>query len=176
MAQTLDQLRIDLSTPDYGVAYIINNNPEEVADRLRAQGFIVSDADGMADALNELLAAGNTSGFRQALSVPVRLDRISPEEIAVLTETAVAMANAGGEPITKNSDGGFNVAALFGGLATGYLSYLTLTGQQQVNPQAPNTNQQPQQPRQDNTMAWVLGIAAIVVVVVVVVMLTKGKK
>lgn len=174
MAQTIEMFRQNLATPDYGVAFMIANNPEDIADNLRSQGFIVSDADGIVQALNELLATGNSAGFRSALTVPVRTDRLTSEELAVLAEVSSGMANATGEGLPKNSDGSFNVSALFGGLATGYLSYLSLAGQNQVNPQAPK----PEEPKAatDNTMAWVLGIAAVVVVIVVVVMLTKGKK
>lgn len=175
MAQTIDQLRQNLQTADYGVAYILANNAEDVADNLRSQGFIVSTADDITTALNEMLAAGNGAAFIAALSVPVRLDKISNEELGVVAQVAAGMANISGNPLAKNSDGSFDVAALFGGLATGYLSYLTLTGQQQVNPQ--QAAQQPQQPRRhDNTLAIVLGVVAVVVVIVVVVMLNKGKK
>jgi hypothetical protein len=175
MAQTIEQLRMNLMTPDYGVAYIIANNAEDVADNLRSQGFIVSDADGIVEALNSLLAAGNRTGFISALSVPVRLDRITDQELAVLAEASKGVSDAAGMPMAKNSDGSFDVGALFGGLATGYLSYMQLSGQQQVNPQQAAANQPPAPPR-DNSMSLVLGIIAIVVVVVVVVMISKGKK
>jgi len=174
MAQTIEQLRINLTTPDYGVAYILANNPEAVADNLRGMGFIASDADGIVKALNELLAAGNSAGFTAALSVPIRLDRVTPEELAVVADVANGMANASGQPMAKNSDGGFDVGALFSGLATGYLTYMSASGQQTVNPANPNPPAPPKP--QDNTMAWVLGIAAVVVVIVVVVLIAKGKK
>jgi hypothetical protein len=175
MAQTIDQLRQNLQTADYGVAYILANNAEDVADNLRSQGFIVSSADDITEALNAMLAAGNGAAFVQALSVPVRLDKISNEELGVVAQVASGMANISGKPLPKNSDGSFDVAALFGGLATGYLSYLSLTGQQQVNPQ--QAANQPQQPRRpDNTLTIVLGVVAVVVVIVAIVLISKGKK
>ncbi len=179
VANSLDQLRTSLLSPDYAVAFIIGNNPEAVADNVRQMGFIASDADGIVRALNAMLADGRGEDFIQALSVPVRTDRLTAEELAVLGEQSVAISRAYGKAATgsnsyKDESGGFNWNALFGGLASGTLAYLQLNGANQVNPGAAQPTTPP--PAKDNTLTWVLGGIAVIVLVVVVVIAIKASK
>lgn len=176
MITTNEQFRASLVDPDFGVAFIIGNNPEAIGDIIRQMGVVCSTPQDIVEALNGFLAGGQGELFVQALSVPVRMDRLSPEQLVIVAEQAQAISNVAGTPMAKSADGGFNVAALFGGLATGYLSFLQLSGGQ-VNPTAAaGAAAPPPPPKKDNTMAIVLGGIALVVVILIVVALVKAKK
>jgi hypothetical protein len=171
-AITLDQYRAQLSDPDAAVAVILSNNPEDVAEKLRNMGLVVSGVDGLAEALNTLLAANDGKGFVDALSVPVRKDRISADELEVLTQTSQAMMRANGGITAKSLD----LNALFAGLATGTLAYLQSTGATNVQPGAAAGATPPVPPKKDNTTMWIVGgIAALILVVIVIVVLKKTK-
>lgn len=175
VALTLDQLRESLTNPDFAVAFIIDNNAEAVADKLRQMGFIASDEQGITVALNTMLADGRYNDFISALTVPVDTSKLTPEQLAVVGEMAQAMSRASGQPGQyKSGDGAFNWNALFGGLASGTLAYLQMSGQQSVKPE----NAIPKDPQgpKDNTLYWVLGIAGGIVLLIVAVLLIKAKK
>lgn len=179
MQLTIQQFREGLSDPDFAVGFIINNNPEAVAERLRSMDFIVSDADGIVRALNQLLAEDQGQRFVDALSVPVNIDVLSAEELAVLGQQSIAMANVAGAKSNnmKDEEGGFNWGALFGGLAQGTLFYLNSTGQGQVNPQAGAANAAANPPQaKDNTLWWVLGSVLLIIVVVAIIIIAKRAK
>ncbi len=175
MQLTQQQFREGLSDPDFAVGFIINNNPEAVAERLRSMDFIVSDADGIVRALNELLANGDGARFIQALSVPVDTSTLSAEEQVILGQQSLAMANvAGAKSNNIKDDGGFNWGAVFGGLAQGTLFYLDQTGQATVDPQAGATNAAaPPAASSSNTMWWVLGGVLLVAVIIAVLIIAK---
>lgn len=176
MAQTPEQLRLSLAEPNFGVAFMIENNPGAIADNLRGMGFIVSDSDGIVEALNTLLARGDGALFVQALSVPVVTDRLSAEEVAIVMEQGIAMGNIGGAPLksTTQPGGGFNVGAAFAGLAAGYLTYMSTSGQQQVNPQQAAAQQTPA-PQPTNYTPIIIGVLVVVAVIAVIYFLSKKK-
>lgn len=171
MLQTIDQFRANLADPDYAVGFILQNNPEDVADNLRGMGLTVSNTQDITNALNGFLEDGRGELFVQALSVPVKTELISDEQLVVLAQQATAMANAAGQPLAKSAQGGFNVNALLGGLATGALFYLNSNNQNQVQP----TNTPKPVEQKDNTMMWVLIGGAVIVVIVVLAMVLKKK-
>lgn len=84
-----------LTDVDYAVSYIVKNNAPAVADRLQTYGFSVSDDDSIFEALNELLSEGRLAEFREALSVPMRTDAVDPAQLAVVSDVAKGMAQAG---------------------------------------------------------------------------------
>jgi F0F1-type ATP synthase membrane subunit c/vacuolar-type H+-ATPase subunit K len=176
-ALTLDQFRLGLQDPNFAVAVIIGNNPEDVADRLRNMGLIVSSADDITIALNALLDAGNYTGFRDALSVPLRADRMSGDEIAVLQQQVPSMVRAAGGDMKSTGQGqgnAFNLNALFAGLATGTLAYLNATGQQQVQPGTAANAQQPAPAKDNTTMYIVIGVVVVLVIVAIIAFKKKG--
>lgn len=150
------------------IGYIVQNNGEAVADRLRALGFIVNGPKGIEDALNALLQANRTREFVQVLDVPFNTEDADPNEIAAVRDAVVALnARAGNRaPV--------DVSALFGGLATGTLFYLNSTGQQTVGAKPPSDTggNKPPEPKKDNTMLYVaiggglLLLAAIIIILI----------
>ena len=175
MVTTTDQLRAAFADPNFAVSFILENNSPAVADNIRAMGVVVSTQQDIANALNAFLADGRGDLFVQALSVPVNTDSISQETLMILAEAAQASSNIAGGPTTKSANGGFDVNALFGGLATGTLFYLNQTGKP-VNPTGTAANTPPAAARQDNTMTYVMIGVAVIVVVVVIIALVKAKK
>jgi hypothetical protein len=176
MITTNEQFRASLVDPDFGVAFIIGNNPEDIGDNIRGMGVVCSTPNDIVQALNGFLEAGQGELFVQALNVPVRMDRLSPEQLVIVAEQAQAISNVAGKPLAKSAEGGFNVNALFAGLATGYLTFLNASGTAQVNPNAAAGAAAPPAPKKDNTMAIVLGGIALVVVILIVVAVVKAKK
>lgn len=175
MITTNEQFRASLVDPDFGVAFIIGNNPEDIGDNIRGMGVVCSTPNDIVQALNGFLEAGQGELFVQALNVPVRMDRLSPEQLVIVAEQAQAISNVAGRPLVKSAEGGFNVNALFAGLATGYLTFLNASGTAQVNPNAA-AGAAPPAPKQDNTMTIVLGLIALVVVILIVVAVVKAKR
>jgi hypothetical protein len=175
MITTNEQFRASLVDPDFGVAFIIGNNPEDIGDNIRGMGVVCSTPNDIVQALNGFLEAGQGELFVQALNVPVRMDRLSPEQLVIVAEQAQAISNVAGKPLAKSAEGGFNVNALFAGLATGYLTFLSASGTNQVNPNAA-AGAKPPEPKQDNTMAIVLVGIALVVVILIVVAVVKAKR
>lgn len=169
--QSIDQFRANLADPDYAVGFILRNNAAAVADNLRGMGLVVSTPDDITNALNQFLERGQDELFVQALTVPVDMDNITQEELVVLAQVANAQANAAGRPLAKSAEGGFNINALLGALATGALFYLNSTGKPAVNP----TTTPPAATPKDNTMTYVLIGGAVVLVVILIVVLTRKK-
>lgn len=168
-AITLDQFSIGLSDPNYALGVMIANNPEAIADNLNNNGFIVSDHQGIADALNEILDRKDYALFKQVLSVPIRLDRMGPEEVNIVTTQAAAMTRAAG-----GSAKSFDLNAAFGGLATGVLTYLAATGTTAVDPNGAKAPPKP--PEKDNTMLYVgIGVGAVLLIILLFIGLKKGK-
>jgi hypothetical protein len=175
MITTNEQFRASLVDPDFGVAFIIGNNPEDIGDNIRGMGVVCSTPNDIVQALNGFLEAGQGELFVQALNVPVRMDRLSPEQLVIVAEQAQAISNVAGRPLVKSAEGGFNVNALFAGLATGYLTFLSASGTG-VNPNAAAGAAAPKAPEEDNTMAIVLGVIALVVVIIIVAAVVKAKR
>ena len=165
MAQTLDQFRTGLSDPNFAVAFMVQNNPEGIADNLRNMGLVVSSPHDIVEALNGFLEAGDDQAFKDALNVPVVMERITPDELAVLGQQVPAMVRAAGGQAKS-----FDVNALFAGLATGTLYYLNQTGQTRVEagPAVP-----PAAPKQDNSTMYIIGGIVLVVIIVAIILLRK---
>lgn len=172
---TIDQLRQSLTDPNYIVAFIIDNNGEAVADKLRQMGFIASDRLGITNALNQMLADGRQADFINALTVPVDTSKLTPEQLATVSEMAQAMSNVSGQPGNyKSADGTTNWNAIFGGLATGTLAYLQLSGQTSVKPD--NAQPKPPEAPKDSTTMWLLIGGGLLVLTVLIIILVKAKK
>lgn len=167
---TDSELKSGLTDPNYGVGYIIGNNPQPIAERLRDMGFVVSTPDDIAQALNALLQRGDGALFIQALSVPMMLDETDPAEAVIVADTARAMRRMAG----AKSLGDATAEDWFGGLAAGYLAVLQSTGAS-VDPQT-TTAVAPQATKPDNTLMYVLGAVGAVLIIVLVVMAVKAAK
>jgi hypothetical protein len=167
---TFEQFRQGLADPNYAVGVMIANNPEDIADNLNNMGFNVSNFQDISNALNELLQKGQGNRFVEALSVKVRQDRMSPQEVAIVTQMGAAQMQVNGG--TAKS---FDLNAAFAGLATGALAYLAATGTNTVAPGAAAGNQPPRPPAPpDNTGMWIgIGIGALVLVVVLILVMKK---
>lgn len=102
MATLVDFKQQLLTDPSFAVSYIVQNNPVDVASRLRGLGFRVSNTSDVFEALNALITADNWNAFWQALSVPYKAEGIDAAEVAIVLEVAQGMANAakftGGQP------------------------------------------------------------------------------
>lgn len=166
-ALTFDQFRENLSDPNYALGVIIANNPEDVADNLNNMGFNVSNFDDIANALNALLEKGDKQKYIDALSVKIRQERMSPQEIAIVTQQGAAMMQVAGG--TAKS---FDWNAAFAGLATGTLTYLSATGGNRVAPTTPAATTPPKPA--DNTGMWVgIGIGVLVLIIILIIALKK---
>lgn len=150
--------------PQAAVGYIIENNPEAVAENLRGLGFVVTGPKGIEDGLNALLDAGRTREFVQALSVPFLTADVDPNEVAAVRDAVLAMNAASGRRQSVDP------AALFGGLATGILAYIQAT---QTAGKPPGTGTTPTTstntpPKQDRTMLYIgIGVGLIGLVLLI---------
>lgn len=160
------QLIVD---PDAAISYIVFNNPEAVADRLRGEGFTIATEADYGEALNALLAKKAFDKFENALSVPFLTEGVDPGEVLAVKDAAIALNAKAGRNVNKSLD----VGALFAGLATGTLLYLQESGQGTVNV-GPSDNKPPAPPEKDNTWMWIgIGIGVVILTVVVIVLVKK---
>lgn len=167
---TFEQFRQGLADPNYAVGVMIANNPEDIADNLNNMGFNVSTPEDISNALNALLEKGEGQKFIQALSVKVRQDRMSSQEVAIVTQMGAAQMQANGGTAKA-----FDINAAFAGLATGALAYLAATGTNTVAPGAAAAGGAPKPPvPPDNSGMWIgIGIGVLVLVVVVLLLMKK---
>lgn len=158
------QLIADPAT--YAIGYIVQNNGEAVAEKLRGMGFIVTGPKGIEDGLNALLAAGETGKFREALNVPFLTEDVDPNEVAAVRDAVIGLNARSG---TRSS---VDLGALFGGLATGTLWYLQQTNTQNVGPKPPagtGGNKPPEPPKKDNTMLYIgVGVGLLLLVLLII--------
>lgn len=158
-----------MADPNAAINYIVNNNPDAVVDRLRGYGFNVAKWEDIGAALNEMLERGEKQKFIDVLNVPFITENADPSDVLAVKDAAIALNAQAGTNVAKSMD----VAALFGGLATGTLFYLGQTGQQvQVKPA--DGSQPPKPPAKDKTWLYVgIGVAVVVAIVVSIIILKK---
>jgi|GEM_PF-7092491 len=181
---TTDELKARLLTdPDYIFSYMLGNNPAAITANLRGLGFtIASDAD-VFNAINALLENGQDEQLRAAFSVPMLTDQVDPAEMVVVQQASQALGNVNGMATKSASqDGGFDVGALFAGLATGALAYLNASGAGQVSQTSTTGTAQTgaaaaaaaeAKAKQQKTMWTIIGIAGAVLVVVLILVFRK---
>ena len=168
-----------LTDPNFGISYIIGNNPDAVAKNLRGMDFAIGTTDDIYEAINTLIASGDYAQAEAALSVPMLIDEVDPAEVTAATEAASGLAP---RPTAKtksalgaSGEGGtwWNVANVFAGLAGSYLATLQGKGGGVVTPVDTPTPSNP--PKKEATVwPWVLAGGAILGLVIWAVV--KGKK
>lgn len=174
---TNEELRNRLLTdPDFGVSFIIGNNPEAVMENLRGLDFNVNTVEDAFEVINELLSIGNIDAVQRALSVPMLTDQVDPATVVVATGAAEALSPKGRRKSTgAGTDNPWNVGNIFAGLATGYLAIINGRANQQVNQVTTGTTSGGgQTPTKDNTILYV--IIALVVVALIALLVFKGLK
>jgi ABC-type antimicrobial peptide transport system permease subunit len=186
---TTDELKARLLTdPDYIFSYILANNPAAVTENFRGLGFTISSDTDVFNALNELLETGEDAKAIAAFSVPMLTDQVDPAEVVVVQQASQALGNVNGmHTKSASQDGtgsGFDIGALFTGLATGALAYLNASGTNKVNQAATNGTAQTSatataaaaaKATQQKTMWTIIGIGGAVLLVVVILVLRAKK-
>lgn len=79
-----------LVDPWVGVDYIILNNAEAVAERLRGLDIVVSSPDDIREAIATLREKGDFANIKYVLSVPMNLAEMSSDEVLIAQDVARA--------------------------------------------------------------------------------------
>ena len=157
------ELRNRLMTdPDFGISFILANNPEAVINNLRGLDFNVDDVSDAFEAINELLERGNTEAVERALSVPMLTDEVDPATVVIVTDAAQGLR--GGRKST-GSDNPWNVGNIFAGLATGYLAMINGRANPGVAQVNTTTGSGTPTPAKNNTTLYII-IALVVLAII----------
>lgn len=93
-----------ISDPDYAFSYIVANNFEAVADRLRALDYTIGNEGDVFDALNDLKEKQDWRNLTWAFSVPMLTDSVDSGQLAVVADVAAGLAQSGRAKNQPNPD------------------------------------------------------------------------
>lgn len=192
-----DQLRVKLTTePDAIVNFLVNNNPEGIADNLDALGMgRMSSKVQIRQALTYLLQK-NPTQFVRAVNVKIDPSTLSAEEMNVLRNLSdgrnerssrqpdlnygTPPPSMGGPAPTQGSSSAgtdehwSDIATNLGNTVVGLINAI------QGTPAAPGAGVDPGAggvPTKDNTWMWVgIGVAVLIVTTVVILIFRKKSK
>lgn len=165
---TNSSLKNRLATdPGFAIAVILENNPEEVVERLHGVGYKVTSLDDVWAAIKDLINKGDQRNLKEVLSVPFISERADSDLAAAIGQVSGGMVQK-----STNSTGSISAADVFGGLATGIL-YTLQSSQGQFNKPAGSTGTSTT-PAKDNTLMWVaLAGGGIIVLILLIALLRK---
>ncbi len=172
-----------LTEPSFVVSFILDNNPEEVRERLTEIGYTVANKDEMIDAINDIIARGDMSQFTQALSVTLITENYDPIYDAAIEEAAEEIVNrmilkSNTTTGTENTESNFNINNILGIISGGITGYLQ-SGYNSVNPyNSTQYNPNPinsQTNSKSNTLYWIVGVLLLAVIIGVIIYFARKR-